>query len=798
MLFPKLSSLTDIDSVNNIGSKAASLLWMSQQNLNIPPTYVLPFLEKNVFSANKISFRTKLQTELANTLDLDKSYAVRSSANMEDGEAFSFAGQFTTKLNVVGLESISQAVFDVLMSVDAPEIQTYLERSNIPREELRMAVIIQEMVSPKISGVAFSRNPITGLDEVVVEVVNGSGEQLMQDGITPDRFVYKWGKWLQLPNTTDVDINSIKQVVENIRSIEHNFGKPVDLEWVYNGDEVFYLQIREITGLENIAIYSNRISREVLPGLIKPLPWSVSVPIVNTAWVELFRELIGEFAIDPKSLAKSFYYRAYFNMGVIRQLFEMLGLPSETLELLLGFDGGDEKPRFRPGKATYRLLPRLMLFVLHKLRYGNKFNRSILPKLRKNVEVYCEQSLENLDDHDLKVYFQQLARLMQRIAYANIVIPILNSIYNLLLRRQIAAAGINYDHFDVTAEFRQIEEFDPNRSLVDLHNRLEKLDHETITTLLNQSEVNLDLLYSLNGLPEAFEQFQQKFGHLSASGNDFSMKPWREDPAFVLKMAFEFKPPDYEGQKITWNNLPINYFKRFVLKPIYHRARDFHLAREAISSLYVLGNSQFRRLFLELGKRYCSQGILSDPDDIFYLYQDEVWKLASGNLSADDVDKLVRSRHQAMVDYQDIIVPEIIYGNSEPPPLLFDHELQKLKGIPSSGGYYQGKVCVVRTASEFHKLKPGEILVIPYSDVAWTPLFSKAGAVVAEAGGILSHSSIVAREYQLPCVVSVDHATQLSDGQIVLVDGYRGEVILNDKAVDLFSRIANSEKENPA
>jgi pyruvate,water dikinase len=82
---------------------------------------------------------------------------------------------------------------------------------------------------------------------------------------------------------------------------------------------------------------------------------------------------------------------------------------------------------------------------------------------------------------------------------------------------------------------------------------------------------------------------------------------------------------------------------------------------------------------------------------------------------------------------------------------------------------------------DFAKLESGDVLVIPYSDVSWTPLFSKAGAVVAESGGILSHSSIIAREYGLPAIVSVNNATrQLQDDMIVTVDGYHGTITLPD------------------
>ncbi len=82
----------------------------------------------------------------------------------------------------------------------------------------------------------------------------------------------------------------------------------------------------------------------------------------------------------------------------------------------------------------------------------------------------------------------------------------------------------------------------------------------------------------------------------------------------------------------------------------------------------------------------------------------------------------------------------------------------------------------MRSREDFERVQKGDVIAIPYSDVAWTPLFARAGAVVAEAGGMLSHSSIVAREYGIPCVVSVSDACSLPENSLVYVDGYQGEV----------------------
>jgi pyruvate,water dikinase len=145
-----------------------------------------------------------------------------------------------------------------------------------------------------------------------------------------------------------------------------------------------------------------------------------------------------------------------------------------------------------------------------------------------------------------------------------------------------------------------------------------------------------------------------------------------------------------------------------------------------------------------------------------------------GQNSGEDFKDLVVQRKEEMERCEHAILPDVIYGNTPPP--VIDQSDAKLKGTPTSRGYYTGKTKVVRGINDFRKLDQGDVLVIPYSDVGWIPLFAKAGAVIAESGGMLSHSSIIAREYGIPAVVSVSGALQLNDDLMVSVDGYKGEV----------------------
>jgi pyruvate,water dikinase len=136
------------------------------------------------------------------------------------------------------------------------------------------------------------------------------------------------------------------------------------------------------------------------------------------------------------------------------------------------------------------------------------------------------------------------------------------------------------------------------------------------------------------------------------------------------------------------------------------------------------------------------------------------------------------TRHKKdMERFENILIPTVIYGDEIPP--VREPNMDVLSGIPTSIGHYTGKVKVVKGIQDFTKVNHGDVLVIPYSDVGWTPLFARAGAIVAESGGLLSHSSIVAREYNIPAVVSVEGATLMPDETTVTVDGHKGEVLIH-------------------
>jgi phosphoenolpyruvate synthase/pyruvate phosphate dikinase len=766
--------LTDTRIPARIGNKAENLRFLIQHGVPVPAAWVCTWDAYLDYEPAGAVALEQLRSELASCVRPGRSYAVRSSANVEDDLGHSFAGQFKTHLHVEGVDNVLDAVQSVWHAACSPDVQAYLERHSIPQERLKMAVLIQEMVPPYISGVSFSKNPVTGLDEVIVEAVEGSGDALVQSGATPRRWVSKWGTWLQKPDGDGIPLALIEQVVQQTKSIARSYGKPVDLEWVYDGQLLYWVQVREITALE-IPVYSNRIAREVLPGIIKPLIWSVNVPLVNGAWVRLFTELIGPNDIDPLKLAGHFYYRAYFNMAAIGQIFELLGMPRETLELLMGIEvEGPEKPSFRPSVKTYTLLPKMLRFVVDKLRFERRL-KTFLVSMKGEFQDLPNDQVQAMSEVELLSAIDRNVELAREAAQYNIVVPLLAMIYSRMLKGQFTRAGVDYEAVDVTGGMAEMELFDPSVHLARLHAQYLALDPELQAAIAESGYAELKRRPEVAPLLEGVDGFLGQFGHLSDSGNDFSARPWREDPDLILDMVATYAQVEARiGPRQHFEDLELSPWRRAMARPLYRRARRYRLYREAVSSLYTYGYGRLRDYFLSLGDRFAQRRILEAREDIFYLYLSEVREIVQAAEPSDSVGERIAQRKAEIEQVRDIALPEIIYGDKAPP--VENHVGRHLRGIPTSRGHHTGAAKVLRGIQDLSKLESGDVLVIPYSDVGWTPLFAKAGAVIAESGGILSHSSIVAREYGIPAVVSVPDACQLADYTIVSVDGYRGEV----------------------
>jgi pyruvate,water dikinase len=186
-----------------------------------------------------------------------------------------------------------------------------------------------------------------------------------------------------------------------------------------------------------------------------------------------------------------------------------------------------------------------------------------------------------------------------------------------------------------------------------------------------------------------------------------------------------------------------------------------------------------RRALLETGRRLAAAGVLREADDVLHLRLEELEALdvepaALAPADAVRLRRLVRARSARRAELAGVplIAPSVLF-----PDRAADGDAL-VTGTPTSGGRATGPVRIVRDAADFGRLRSGDVLVCPYTNPAWTPLFQRAAAVVVDVGGVGSHAAIVAREYGIPAVMGTGTGTAvLVDGQRVTVDGDTGRVV---------------------
>lgn len=730
-----------------IGSKARNLRFLIKHCYAVPAAFVCPG-----FDFLDLDF---LRRELERRTDDAMVYSVRSSADVEDGGAHSFAGQFKSILGVKGVESLLEAVKAVRSSAESPSVRRYMAENDIAKDRIRMAVIIQEMVQAVCSGVAFSKNPLTGFSEIIVEVWPGTGSGA--GGEEPLRWVDKWGVWREKPEARWIPEEVLRKLVDQIRKIEKQYGQPVDVEWAYDGHILYFLQVRPITGI-GIPVYSNAISKEMLPGIIKPLVWSVNTSLNNGLWVNLLKKVTGREVAKPEEMTGHFFGRAYFNMEVFGRVFEWFGMPRESFELLMGIEReGPARPKLVPGAKAIRFLPGCL-----KVGIGLMSLPRQIPDLEKTKKAQCKRLEEELSKNEelcdlLRIFYEVFAGI-KPIIYFNVAVPLLVMAHHRMLERMLEKSGRDLQSVEIPGVTEATEENDPNIHLARLHDKYFK--DGVCLTEGERRDLEDDVLL-----------FLDQFGYHSDSNSDFSVKAWKETPDLIAAMIETYSSggPSMTEEEHEENEKPrpVDGLKLRLLIP---RIGKLAAGRETVSVLYDIYYGLFRTCFLKIGEIIARDGHIEEAEDVFYLYLEEIEALAMG--AGLDAQGLVSGRKEAHGRWSKMTPSDLIFGKEE--PLATPVDSDAYSGVPVSLGSYEGPAKVLMGLTEYEKLHDGDVLIIPYSDVGWTPLFQKAGAVVSESGGVLSHGSIMAREYGIPAVVSVKGACGISDNARVHVDGRTG------------------------
>jgi pyruvate,water dikinase len=307
-------------------------------------------------------------------------------------------------------------------------------------------------------------------------------------------------------------------------------------------------------------------------------------------------------------------------------------------------------------------------------------------------------------------------------------------------------------------------------------------------------ETKLSQLDSGKEFLKTWNDFMETHGHHCRAELEFYNPRWAETPDYVLKLIRNYiaqigkTDPVQNFADIAQQRKKLvqqcreklrNPIKRMIFNHLLFRSQQGSVFRENVKSEIIKLVVVLRRMLLELGRILWEKGVLKNQDDVFFLRFKEIEPVVQGKANF-DIRQVIAARRAEYEKNSLISPPDAIFGKFDPDkyvPESVDTDVETLTGMPVSCGVATGKARVILRTDSDQQVLAGEILIAPFTDPGWTPYFVTAAAIVMDQGGILSHGSIVAREYGIPAVVNVGQATRIiKTGQTVEVDGNRGVV----------------------
>jgi rifampicin phosphotransferase len=764
-----------------------------------------------------------LESAITRRLDGQAAYAVRSSATTEDLASASFAGQHDSYLNIVGPAAILFHVGGSWASLFTERAVTYRLRHGLAHRNVQMAVVVQRMVFPDAAGILFTADPLTSNRKVAsVEASFGLGEALVSGLVNPDVYKVRDGEVIakevgtkrlaiqaspssgtheqtiepeqqERPALTDGQVVRLSQLG---RRIEAHFGRPQDIEWCLVDNRFEIVQSRPITTLFPIPaadddanhVYVSVGHQQMMTDPMKPLGLSVhqliALPRMYEAGGRLFVDVAGRLASPTTRTA------------TVQALGKSDPLIGDALQTIL--ERGDFIPSLPddgsggppPGGAPVPIEtdPTIVAGLIER-------NQASIAALERDVRAKSGPALLDfiLDD------IQELKRLLfDPLSHQVIMAGIeatwwLNEFFETWLGETNAADTLTLSApGNITSEMglALLEVADVIRPYPEVVAFLEHV----------QDEDFLDQLAELPGGGQARDSIQDyldRYGMRCVGEIDITRPRWRERPSTLVPLLVgnikNFEPSagqqrfeqgrqqarEAEQELLARvRALPDGEQKAEDAKRMIDRVRTFIGYREYPKYGIVSRTFIYKQRLLQEAERLVQSGVLAEQEDIFYLTFQELGDVVRTN---DADDQLISQRKHAFRSHQALTPPRVLTSEGEVIAGAYrrdDAPAGALIGLAVSGGTVEGRARVVLDMTEAD-LEAGDILVTAYTDPSWSPLFVAIAGLVAEVGGLMTHGAVIAREYGLPAVVGVEHATGLiRDGQRIRVHGTDGYVEL--------------------
>jgi phosphoenolpyruvate synthase/pyruvate phosphate dikinase len=747
--------------------------------------------------------------------------AVRSSATAEDLPAASFAGQQDTYLNVVGPASVLQHVSRCWASLFTERAVTYRLRNGIDHRRVHMAVVVQRMVFPRAAGILFTADPVTGNRTVAsVEASYGLGEALVSGRVNADVYRVRDGQVVERTigakqlailaapegGTRERAVEPERQaqaaltdaeavrLAELGRRIEAHFGRPQDTEWCLADDGFHVVQSRPITTLFPVPaavdgenhVYISVGHQQMMTDAMKPLGisfWQMTTPRpMAEAGGRLFVDVTGILA-SPASHA-----------GIMEMLGKSDPLIGDALRTII--DRGDfipappdQGPGWAPpssGPDPIETDPAIVIDLIAE-------SQASIAAARREIRGNSGVALLDFIREDMK----ELKRLLFHPRSRPIVMVgmeaawWLNDQLQAWLGEKNAADTLTQSvPHNVTSEM--------GLALLDVADAIRP--HPEVVAFLQDAQDD-GFLDALPGLPggrearDAIVAWLDRYGMRCAGEIDITRPRWSEHPGMLLPVILgnvrNFEPGAgprrfEQGRREALKKeqevlerlraLPDGEGKAAEAKRMIDRVRTFAGYREYPKYGMISRYFIYKQALMEEAGRLVRAGVLREAEDIFYLTFQELYEVVATH-RADDA--LIRRRRDEFRSYGALAPPRVLTSDGEMLNGAYRRDglpSGALAGLAVSGGTVEGRARVILDMARA-ELEPGDILVTAYTDPSWTPLFVAIAGLVTEVGGLMTHGAVIAREYGLPAVVGVQHATRLiRDGQRIRVHGTAGYV----------------------
>ncbi|AKB50720.1 Phosphoenolpyruvate synthase [Methanosarcina barkeri str. Wiesmoor] len=625
----------------------------------------------------------------------------------------------------------------------------------------------------------------------------------------------------ELQNKQALSDDKILELAQLGQRIEKHYCSEQDIEWCLAGDRFYILQSRPITTLYPIPkLYDNKLHiflslahLQMMTDAMRPMGISVfqgifpfgkdSTPFPNHVIVEAGGRLF--FDVTPflynNSFRRYFIWRISIADELMRDALAKI-VSSEIFQQEAKANKNTTMQIFKLFKPMLSLYLKGILIIVNNLFFldpSGIIQRATAPV--EQITDNCRRRIMQVSGSErIKRVQESMRKLLQELNGNMMYVPlsfIALSIANRLTRLWLGE-GLDVDTLsksspgNVTGEMGLMigDLADTARKYPEVIDYLQRAEDSTFYQGLGK--VNGGDIFRAG-----LDRFMELYGMRCPGEIDISNIRWWEAPTLLVPSIINhiksnapgehrkrFRQGRKEAQEVVQklmesiSNTPVGSLKTRLVFRLLFIYRNSTGLREFPKYVIVRFFDIYRQAILAEARALHQRGVLEKEEDVFYLYLDELVALLENHFS-EDLKQLIDSRKRAYEQYQKMTPPRVLTSEGEViTSVRSDFEAPKgaLIGTPVSAGVAEGYVKVI-LRPEAAKLEKGDILVAPFTDPGWTPLFYSVEALVVEIGGMMTHGSVIAREYGIPAVVGIENATKiLKDGQYVRVDGTRGFV----------------------